>query len=134
MKYYLFNINAESLEYTSLEKLSEYLDENYKHWLGGNGASSIEVKQDESLIFFKTNEGYTILHHPSYKAPLVDTVKEIPDYKSHYIGGEEFQYPDVCVCDKATALNIFEEYITNEELSTDFDWVGIYSFENAPEF
>lgn len=134
MKYLLSNTSATTLEFTTIAQLSEYLDKSHEYWLGGSGASSIEINNDERLIFFKTISGFVILYHPNYEVPLIDTNKKIPEYKEHYIGGDKFEYPDTCLCNKATALRIFELYITTGKLSNEFDWVDIYGFENAPEF
>jgi len=107
--------------------IKQVLAQPYEYWLGGSGDSSIEINNEERLIFLKTNQGIFIMHHPDYIAPI--TIQKPNQYYEHYIGGQAMKIPSICLCDEDTAYHILKFYVTtNGILTEEFQWEDIYSF------
>jgi hypothetical protein len=127
MKYTFSNVNGEQSEQIDMDFVKSILELPESYWLEGGGDCSINVNEEERLIFFKLKEGVFIMQHPDYLSPKIES--KAPTYLSHYIGGEEMQVPDICLCDKETAFEIIKSYITNQKLTEDYEWVDIFGLD-----
>lgn len=122
MRYIFSGSDGTDHEKTGLDFIKELLDYPPAYWQEGSGDCAVSVNSVDRLIFLKLPEGFFIMQHPDYRAPLIINDK-IPAVLTHYVGGEPFEMPDVCLCDTATALKIISHYInTNGELYPGYYW------------
>lgn len=109
-------------EKTDLDFLREVLNYPFTYWMEGAGDSAVYVNARDRLIFFKMPEGVFIMQHPDYIAPVITKDKH-PAALTHYVGGEPFEIPDVCLCDSNTAFKIISHYIQSTgELFPGYYW------------
>lgn len=115
--------------YTDLNALSNLLKEKCDHWDYGSGDSGIRLDEnDDGLIFFKTPKGIFIEDLSSVMAPLIKDI-EPANIVTHYVGGDPFDVPDICLMDEQTALCILSYAIENNgELHPKYKWVYIYDY------
>lgn len=118
----------EDVKTDSIDFIKEIVKKPVTYWVQGGGDSSIELKENGSLVFFKTDQGFYIEHLPSATSPLVK-----PDYEEikvvkHYVGGEPTEVPDICLCNDEVALKIFKYFIETGKLNPDYKWVDIYDY------
>lgn len=97
------------------------LAQPYTCWQSGAGDSAVQVKEDERLIFFKTDRGVFIMQHPDYLAPRIQADENI---LTHAIGGEPMLVPMACVCTEEVAFSILQYYISSGGLLLPaYEWV-----------
>lgn len=110
MKYTLSDIDGRETEQSGIHELHEFIKQPFDYWLEGSGDSSVHVKPEERLVFFKLKQGIFIMQHPDYLAPVI--IKDRPAKRLvHYVSGEPFEVPDICICDTQKAFEIIRYYI-----------------------
>ena len=130
MEYYLDDCrNNSELLCKDYLPLSNLLNQNFEHWNFGSGDSCIRLyNADDGIIFFKTKYGIFIQDLSSMTAPLIN-INESANTITHYVGGEPFDVPDICLVDEKEALKILCYSIENKgELHPEYNWVDIYDY------
>lgn len=122
MNYTLSDVEGRETVLTSTNELYEFIKQPFDYWLAGSGDSSVHIKPGERLVFFKLKEGVFIMQHPDYLSPVIAkdrTAKPLV----HYVGGEAFEVPDICICSVQKAFAIIKYYIqTGGKLNPSYTW------------
>jgi hypothetical protein len=104
--------------------LLQLLARPFTDWRSGTGDNAIQVKDDERLIFFKTEQGVFIMQHPDYLAPLIQKNNSNANPIIHYLGGEPMEIPPACMCDEQIAFEILKNYIVSGGmLDKSYPWI-----------
>lgn len=115
-------------QHENLADLEKFLAQPYEYWKGGTGDSAVQIREEERLIFFKVAQGIFIMQHPDYLIPIKEQNKNLDlVVLMHYVGGEEFKFPEIVVYNEETAFKILKCYIENGSLDNSFRWVDLYS-------
>ncbi|MCX6318452.1 MAG: hypothetical protein NTW29_14265 [Bacteroidetes bacterium] len=110
--------------HTDTSFLLEVLSRPYTDWQSGTGDNAIQMKDDERLIFFKTEQGVFIMQHPDYLAPLIQKNNSNANPITHYVGGEPMEIPPACMCNEQIAFEILKNYIVSGGLpDKSYTWV-----------
>ena len=125
MKYTLSDIDGNETILKSTVELHEFIEQPFDYWLAGSGDTSIQIKPNEKLVFFKLKQGVFIMQHPDYLAPVI-----IKDGNArpllHYVGGEPFELPDICLCNTQKAFEVINYYIqSGGKLDPTYTWEHI---------
>jgi hypothetical protein len=123
--FYLFSdTNGDESQHNDPLFLKQLLAKPLTYWQQGTGDNAIQVKDDERLIFFKTEQGVFIMQHPDYLAPLIQKNKTNANPIIHYVGGEPMEIPPACMCDEQIAFEILKNYIVSGGmLDISYPWI-----------
>lgn len=111
-----------------LADLEMFLAQPYEYWKKGTGESAVQIKDGETLIFFKTPQGIFIMQHPDYYIPIKEQNKHQDTVVlMHYVSGEAFKFPDTVLYSEEIAFEILKYYIENKDLDHSYKWVDLYS-------
>ncbi|WGH74644.1 hypothetical protein P8625_11160 [Tenacibaculum tangerinum] len=128
MKYILTDNYGKEKEENDISVLNDFLNQPFEYWQEGTGDSSISIKKDEMIIFFKVESGVFLMQHPDYLAPLIDN--ENDGEITHYVGGQEMIIPKkFIISDVETSFKILKRYINEGLFSNKYEWKDIYEEE-----
>ncbi len=113
----------------TLQPLIGLLNEDHEHWKGGSGDSAVNLPgTNDTLIFFKTEQGIFIEDLTTVTAPVIDPGMEILSV-THYVGGDPMDVPNICLMNKEQAIRIITYFIENNgSLSPEYTWDYIYNY------